>query len=135
MKIELNLLIVDLVKNATTPLIRSILVDDKDIFALVYTGPTHNCQIYSIGSFECVLGVDDPDDEDPKYNFSVEQVREILKYTSNQIEKWQLLIDVYDIHNDRIEEIFNKNDIIFKQPYTNRTKSEMIMYMVNTSNF
>jgi hypothetical protein len=87
---------------------------------VLHKEPFHNCQICAIGNFAGFLS------SLADNNIAQDYLVEIHKETN----KTQLLIDVKDSWANRIESIFNKNEIIFKQPYTNNTGSHMIMYML-----
>lgn len=113
-----------------TSLIKNVKIDTDNTNINIYLNPLHNCQIYSIGSFELLLGSEDTLDLN-EYDYTIEHTRDIISQIHKITGKTQILIDVYDDHEERVDLIFKDNsDIIFKQPYVNATGSDMIMYLI-----
>src|SRR5882757_11158315 len=111
-------------KDGTWPISWQFLTDGKENEIQVYESPFHNCQIYTIGSFEQLV-----------FGFTT---RDYLKKALEQIQytvgKSRLVIDVQNdtqLH-EAIEKIFTSDYIVFRQDYINNTGSEMTMYMLKT---
>lgn len=85
---------------------------------IITKSPLMNCQTYSIGGMCSLLDCND--------NI------EILKDIQNLIKKSQLLIDINQIYEDKLNKIFKKEDFIFKTEYVNSTGSKMIMCLIKT---
>lgn len=87
---------------------------------VVHLYPTNNCQLRSISNFaELLLSSNKLD---------------ILKciYSRKYLEN-QVLVDVLSNYEGHVEELFPKETIVFKQPYTSTNNSLMTMYLLKTS--
>lgn len=103
--------------------IYEVQVGDYKTGVIAYESPFHNCQIYTIGSFDTILtGV-----------YTKHRVKEVLEAIQYSMDKSRLVIDITnaDDYTSVVEEIF-KDNIVFKQEYENNTSSEMVMYMLKT---
>lgn len=96
----------------------------------VFTAPTLNCQVFSIGSVNCILALDSNINR-------LQQFLECFIISSKNI----MLIDIRetDKYSDKtgptiIEEIFPKEDIISRVKYKNgRYDHNMVMYLIKTT--
>lgn len=82
--------------------------------------PTMNCQFYSIGCMNIVLLAENP--------------LELLKIAQNKALKKMMLVDIHQgAEEARLEEIFPKEHIVIKSPYTSTNGSKMVLYLILTT--
>lgn len=82
--------------------------------------PHGNCQTASIIYFNEILTLPDKD------------VRTIIEYIWEEAleGKRQILVDVEEYYQSKIQSIFKDCDIVFENPYISSNDSEMIMYLI-----
>lgn len=85
--------------------------------------PTANCQISSIHNF---AGISDLKLDDRKKVLS-----ELFAVDGQPMS----IIDIEEHLESKVDEMFEAEDIIFKQPYTSTNNSSMIMYLVINTPF
>ena len=86
--------------------------------------PTQNCQIYSIGNACNILGISDVSDED---------VISTLKECQKVSLKMMVLLDLKGTAVARLERIWPKESIVWRQDYTNTTyNTHMSMFLCKT---
>ncbi len=85
--------------------------------------PTGNCQVYSIGNSKLLF----------HHVFTKQEILSILKECQKIGNKNQLLIDIESSYEDKVEDIFSKYHIVFKQQYANtKYGTKMTMYLLKT---
>jgi hypothetical protein len=99
-----------------TPLMSGDVFEDGDV--AVFSEPTANCQLFSIGGFASIL-----DSEDPK-----KEIKEAYELVGKPL----LLVDVRRGKEKGVEKLFGKKDTVFKNRYTNGNGSKMTMYLLKT---
>lgn len=103
--------------------IYEVQIGDYKTGIIAYESPFHNCQIYTIGSFDAIL----------TGQYTKHRVKEVLETIQYSMDKSRLVIDITNnsSYTSVVEDIF-KDAIVFKQEYQNNTSSEMVMYMLKT---
>lgn len=86
-----------------------------------YTSPTANCQVGAYCSFAAIFTL--PDAETRKKALMC-----LFGHARNNLA----IIDVKQLQEDSVEEIFPKNLTVFKTKYNSTNGSKMIIIMVNT---
>jgi len=87
----------------------------------VHSNPFSNCQISCYGAFCNLISNTN----------SLKERQDILQEIHNKaLGKSELIIDVTSSYAKQVEDLFKPEEIIFKQPYVNNTKSEMIIYLL-----
>lgn len=87
--------------------------------AFCYDNPTHNCQVFSVGSFDCLLNT-----------LKDEQITKLIhELAEDHIDKYIMLIDVSSYHEKRVDELY-KYSVITKTPYVSTNDSDMILYLI-----
>lgn len=86
----------------------------------IHTSPTGNCQIQSISNFYIML---------KNYN-NADCLHLLAQGWRGSERKTQLLIDIPENFSNRVEEMFQRKEIIFKKAYKNNTGTKMKMYLV-----
>lgn len=110
--------------NVTSMYKMRIYRNDQDYHYLnIIPTPTGNCQVYSIGNSKLIF----------HSLFTKEERLNILKECQKLGNKNQLLIDIESDYEYKVEDIFNKNYIAFKQQYINtKYATKMTMYLLYT---
>jgi hypothetical protein len=93
---------------------------------------TGNCQIGTMCLFKNALITSGY----PDFKFDLEEIIKLLKKIQTHKPKSMWLIDIERAsYAELIEQIFSKEDIVFKQEYTNANYTQMTMYLVKTNKF
>lgn len=97
------------------------LTEEDSYRSCIFTSPTANCQLYSIGNVDHILYKD-------------KELRlEIFKFIQRQVSKNIVLLDIKQTIENQVLEIFpDKHDIISRTPYVSTNGSNMLILLINT---
>lgn len=87
----------------------------------IFSSPTANCQLYSIGNADVILYKD------------IELRRDLFKFIQSNILKKMVLLDIQQSLESRILEVFNICDIIARTPYKSTSSSDMLLLLLKTN--
>lgn len=81
--------------------------------------PTGNCQLFSVRYFGDIIA-----------NRDDKEVKDIIKDFKRLTSKSQMLIDVLKLYEERIDKLFDSEQILSKSHYNNGTNNKMIIYII-----
>lgn len=92
----------------------------NDYRACVFTSPTANCQLYSIGNADSIL-------------WQEKDLRlELFRLIYRNVQKKIMLLDIKPNLELKLLEIFNESEIISKTQYKSTNGSDMLIVLVKT---
>ena len=88
---------------------------------MVIENPTGNCQLFSVKYFNDALRMSDSD----------EMMKNIIRDFKALASKPQMLVDVDQSYEGRLDKLFRPEQFLVKSKYTNGTGSNMMICVIN----